>query len=157
MFAVLVVVVVAAVAFGATRVLGSGGTPTAITRTVDVTSGTMQRTVTASGTISTASTANLNFAAAGQVTAVSVTQGQKVKKNQVLARIDSASLASQVAAANATVASAQSRLAGDQSASASDAQLNADYASLAAAQSDLSVAQDALSNADLRAPIAGTV
>jgi multidrug efflux pump subunit AcrA (membrane-fusion protein) len=58
--------------------------------------GTVQQAVAASGTIEPTTTSNLSFGAAGQVTAVKVTQGQKVHSGQQLATISSASLSSQV-------------------------------------------------------------
>lgn len=153
---VAVVVVLVAFIFGATRVFGNDSA-TSTTRNVAVTSGTLQETVSGSGTIATSSTQDLNFSTSGEVTAVNVSQGQKVKKNQVLAEVDSASLSSQVAQAEASVASAESKLSSDEDAGASNAQISADEASLSAARSDLSVAESNLANASLRSPINGTV
>ena len=150
------VVVLIALIFGATRVFGSDAA-TSTTRNVSVTSGTLQETVSGSGTIATSSTQDLNFSTSGEVTAVNVSQGQKVRKNQVLAEVDSASLSSQVAQAEASVASAKSKLSSDEDAGASNAQISADEASLSAARSDLAVAKSNLSNASLRSPINGTV
>lgn len=130
---------------------------TGTTRIVTVSSGPMQESVNASGTIAAAATENLNFEAAGQVTDVGVVAGQPVKKGQVLAKIESAGLASQVAQANAAVAAAESKLASDQDASASSAQLRADSASLAAAEADLAVAKASQGDATLRSPIKGVV
>src|SRR5450631_3916096 len=53
-------------------------------RTVTVGFGNVQQTVTASGTVEPTTTSNLSFGAAGQVTAVKVTQGQKVHAGQQL-------------------------------------------------------------------------
>lgn len=131
----------------------SGGT----TRLVTVSIGTVQQAVAASGTIEPATTANLSFGAAGQVTAVQVAQGQKVLAGQQLATISSASLASQVAQAKASVASGQARLGADQSAAASAAQIAADQAGVTLAQAQLADAQGALAQATLTSPIAGTI
>ena len=119
--------------------------------------GTVQQTVAASGTIQAATTANLSFGAAGQVTVVKVAQGQQVQAGQQLATISSASLASQVAQAKATVASDQARLSTDQTAAASAAQIAADQAGVTVAQAQLADAQSALAGATLISPIAGTV
>ena len=129
----------------------------ATTRLVTVGSGTIQQAVAASGTIEPTTTSNLSFGAAGQVTAVKVALGQKVRAGQQLATISSASLASQVAQAKATVASAQARLATDQTAAASAAQIAADQAGVTVAQAQLADARAALAGAILTSPIAGTV
>ena len=129
----------------------------ATTRLVTVSSGTIQQAVAASGTIEPTTTSNLSFGAAGQVTAVKVTLGQKVRAGQQLATISSASLASQVAQAKATLASAQARLSTDQTAAASAAQIAADQAGVTVAQAQLADAQAALAGAILTSPIAGTV
>lgn len=134
----------------------SGDTGT-VTRNSEVTTGTMQETVTGSGTVAASSTNDLNFEASGQVSSVNVEAGQKVSKNQVLARINSASLRSQVAQAQASVASAESKLSSDQDADASSAQISADEASLASARAELTAAEEDLKAASLRSPIAGTV
>src|SRR5450631_324617 len=88
----------------------------AATRMVTVGSGTVQQAVAATGTVEPTTTSNLSFGAAGQVTAVNVTQGQKVTAGQQLAAISSASLASQVSQAQATIASDEARLSTDQTA-----------------------------------------
>jgi macrolide-specific efflux system membrane fusion protein len=128
-----------------------------VTRMVTVSTGTIQQAVAASGTIQPATTSNLSFGAAGQVTAVKVAQGQKVRVGQVLATMSSASLTSQVAGAKATLASDQARLSTDQTAAASAAQLAADQASITVAQAQLADAQAALAGATLTSPITGTV
>src|SRR6185312_1053853 len=62
------------------------------TVTVPVTTGTIQQTVTSSGTIEPASQANLNFAVSGTVTAVNVKAGQTVAAGQTLATVDTTAL-----------------------------------------------------------------
>ena len=124
---------------------------------VTVSIGTVRQAVAASGTIEPATTANLSFGAAGRVTAVQVTQGQRVRAGQHLATISSASLASQVIQAKANLASDQARLFTDQTAAASAAQIAADHAGVTVAQAQLADAQAALAGATLTSPIAGTV
>lgn len=126
-------------------------------RTTTVSTGTIRQTVAATGTIEPSDTEDLNFAAAGQVTGVYVSVGQKVAKGQRLATINSATLASALASAQATLASAQARLSTDETSSASSAQLNADQANVALANAQVANAQTALAGATLTAPIAGTV
>jgi multidrug efflux pump subunit AcrA (membrane-fusion protein) len=124
---------------------------------VTVGTGTVQQAVAASGTIEPTTTSNLSFAAAGQVTALNVVQGQKVQAGQKLATISSASLTSQVAQAQATIAADEARLSTDQTAAASAAQIAADQASITVAQAQLTDAQAALVGASLISPITGTV
>jgi multidrug efflux pump subunit AcrA (membrane-fusion protein) len=126
-------------------------------QTVTVTSGTLRQTVSASGTLEPAATEDLDFSAAGKVTAVNVKAGQQVTKGTVLATIDSAALQSQVTQARATVDAAIARLDSDQTANASSAQITADSADLAAANALLASAQAALAGASLTSPIDGIV
>jgi macrolide-specific efflux system membrane fusion protein len=119
--------------------------------------GTIRQTVAATGTIAAADTEQLSFPSAGKVTSVKVTAGQKVAKGQTLASIDSATLRSVVAAAQASLASAKARLDTDQTADASSEQIAADQANIAVGETQLSQAQSALSGATLTASFAGTV
>lgn len=151
----VVVILLAAGAWGI-QAKTSSDTGT-VTRNSEVTTGTMQETVTGSGTVAASSTNDLNFETSGQISSVNVEAGEKVGKNQVLARINSASLRAQVAQARSSVASAQSKLSSDQDADASSAQISADQASLESAQAELAAAEDSLRSATLRSPIAGTV
>src|SRR4051794_5408549 len=59
-------------------------------RTVAVQTGTVTKTVTADGTVASASTASASFRTGGTITAISVQVGQVVKKDQVLAKVDPA-------------------------------------------------------------------
>src|ERR1035437_9363478 len=155
---VVVLLVAAGVATAWAKTRSSGTVPTAAaTRLVTVISGTVQQAVAASGTIAPTTTSNLSFSAAGQVTSVNVTQGQKVQAGQKLATISSASLASQVTQAQATIASDEAKLATDQTAAASAAQITADQASITVAQAQLTDAQAALAGATLTSSITGTV
>ena len=156
-----VVVVVLAAAGGLAYWLTSGSsTPTGLvvtTTVVPVTTGTIQQTVTSSGTIQPASQANLNFAVAGTVTAVNVKAGQTVTSGQMLATVDTTALSEQVSAAEAQLASANARLAADQASAASTTQIDSDQAAVTSAQSSLSNAQTALNDASLTSSISGTV
>ncbi len=153
---VAVVVVLAGVGGGIWASTSGGSTaPTTTTETVNTT--TIRQTVSASGTLATASEADLNFGAAGLVTSVLVQPGQKVTKGQKLATISSASLAASVANAQVSVASAQNRLSSDQTAAASAAQISADQQSLTVAQDSLFDALVALNGATMTAPFAGVV
>ena len=148
------VAVVTVVAGGWTWMSRGDGTDTQrITATVA--RGTYKTTVSATGTITPRRQEDLGFSSAGTVTGVAVSVGDKVKKGDVLATIDTTSLLAQLDAAEAQVTAAQTQLSEDSGASAT--QLAADRAALAAAQSDLDAAQDAVEQATLRAPFNGTV
>jgi membrane fusion protein, macrolide-specific efflux system len=154
-----VVLIVAGGAFLGFRSTGGSSSASGATveRVVAATSGTIQETVSASGTIQPESTQDLNFDVSGTVTSVAVKAGSVVKKGQVLAAVDSASLQSDVDQAQATVDSDAAKVASDESSSASSAQLSADEAALTAARSQLVEAQASLADARLTSPIAGTV
>jgi membrane fusion protein, macrolide-specific efflux system len=127
------------------------------TVTTPVTTGTIQQTVTSSGTIEPASQANLNFAVSGLVTAVNVKAGQTVTAGQVLATVDTTALTEEVNAAQAQLTSAQDRLSSDESSDASTSQIDSDQSSVTSAESSLSTAQTNLNDASLTSTIAGTV
>jgi multidrug efflux pump subunit AcrA (membrane-fusion protein) len=122
-------------------------------------SSTLRQTVSSTGTIEPAQQANLNFAASGQVTSVAVTVGQKVKAGQVLATVNSASLAASVAQAKATRSSDAAKLSADQAAgwAVTAAQLTADQAAVTAAGNQVTDAEQALAQAKLTSPITGVV
>ena len=99
----LAVAVVAAVAFGSiyhTTSSSSAG----VARTVKVTRGTVQSSVSASGNLSTVSTANENFATGGTLATLHASVGEKVAAGQVLATIDSTQQSSTLQAARTTLA-----------------------------------------------------
>jgi multidrug efflux pump subunit AcrA (membrane-fusion protein) len=127
------------------------------TVTVPVTTGTIQQTVTSSGTIQPASQATLNFAVSGTVTAVNVKAGQTVTAGQTLATVDTTALTDQVNAAQAQLTAANDRLASDEANNASTSQIDSDQSSITSAESSLSTAQTNLSDASLTSTISGTV
>lgn len=156
-----VVVVLIAGAIGLTFWLTSGTTPatglTITTTTVKATTGTIQQTVTSSGTLEPASQAALNFAVSGTVTGVNVKAGQTVTAGEVLATVDTTALSEEVTAAQAQVTSAEDRLSSDESSSASTSTIDSDEASVTSAESSLSTAQTNLADASLTSTISGTV
>jgi multidrug efflux pump subunit AcrA (membrane-fusion protein) len=157
--AVAVVVVGAAIALPLWLTSGSS-TPVGLsvtTVTVPVTTGTIQQTVTSSGTIEPASQATLNFAVSGTVTAVDVKAGQTVTAGQTLATIDTTALTEEVDAAQAQLTAANDRLASDEASGASASQIDSDQSSVTSAESSLSSAQTNLNDASLTSTIAGTV
>jgi len=153
---VVVVLGAAGGGFWATRG-SSAATPTY--QLVAAESSTLRQTVSSTGTIEPAQQANLNFAASGQVTSVAVTVGQKVKAGQVLATVNSASLAANVAQAKATEASDSAKLSADEAAGSgvTSAQLTADEDAVTAAETQVTDAEQALAEAKLTSPINGVV
>jgi membrane fusion protein, macrolide-specific efflux system len=154
-----VVIVAAAIALPLWLTSGSStaGGLSITTVTVPVTTGTIQQTVTSSGTIEPATQSNLNFAVSGVVTGVDVKAGQTVTAGQVLATVDTTALNEELNAAQAQLTSAQDRLASDEDASASTSQIDSDESSVTSAESSLSTAQTNLNDASLTSTIAGTV
>jgi len=153
-----VIVVLGAAGAGFWAIEGSSGsTPTY--QLVAAVSSTLRQTVSSTGTIQPAQQANLNFAVSGEVTAVTATVGQKVTAGQVLATVNSASLAANVAQAEATESSDAAKLSADQAAGSgvTAAQLTADEAAVTAAENQVADAKQALAEAELTSPINGVV
>ena len=153
------VVVLAGAGAGIWVTRGSSAASTPTFQLVAAASSTLRQTVSSTGTIEPAQQANLNFAASGQVTAVDVTVGQKVKAGKVLAKVSSASLSASVAQAEATEASDASKLSSDQAAGSdvTAAQLTADETAVTAAENQVTDAKQALAEANLTSPITGVV
>lgn len=102
----LVTLVVAGAAI-AVRVAGDSAS--GAVRTVTVTRGSVAQTVTIPGSVTAAAQLRLNFRAAGRVTAVDVTVGQRVAADQPLATLDTTELAAAVDQARGALAQAQAR------------------------------------------------
>jgi RND family efflux transporter MFP subunit len=134
-----------------------GSSVTISNKVVGVTTGTMQKTVTASGTIEPVQEADLNFDVSGVVTAVDVQTGQTVSVGQALASLDPSALQSQVDAAKETLLAAQEQLTSDREDSASTSQIDTDEAQTDGAQTALTSAEGDLADATLSSTIAGTV
>jgi multidrug efflux pump subunit AcrA (membrane-fusion protein) len=154
-------VVVIAAAIALPLWLTSGSSPAAglsvTTVIVPVTTGTIQQTVSTSGTLQPANQASLNFAVSGTVTNVDVKAGQTVSSGQVLATVDTTALTEDVNAAQAQLTAANDRLASDEAAAASTSQVDSDEASVTSAESSLSSAQTNLNDASLTSTMSGTV
>jgi macrolide-specific efflux system membrane fusion protein len=127
------------------------------TITYTVSRGTVQQTVTATGTLAAAKEADLDFAVSGQVTKVLVKAGDHVHKGQVLARIDDTALRAAYESAKSQLSAARTQYSDDVDASASSTQLAADSASVTSAQAARDQAADDLADAKLRSTITGTV
>lgn len=149
-------VVVLGVGSGAWALTRSSATsPTATAALVAATTGALQQTVAATGTIEPAQQAVLTFTVPGSVTSVPVAVGQKVAKGSILATLDPTALQTAVTTATAGVTAAEQQLASVASGSA--AQVTAAQAQLAAARSTLEQAQASLAGASMTAPFSGVV
>ncbi|WP_256206815.1 efflux RND transporter periplasmic adaptor subunit [Nocardioides luteus] len=147
-------------------VVGGGAGAWALTREdtgqaqtmqVQATSGTVKETVSGSGTVEAAETADLSFEVSGTVTKIYAAEGDTVKKGDALARVDDTTLVANRTAAESALAAAQEQLDTDESAGATDVQIASDEAAVAAAEADLDSARQAVEDAVLRATIGGTV
>ena len=159
-------VVVAVVGGGAVYWFGfalpaqaSASQPT--TRTVQASTQTLQKTVSATGTLAPTVSEDVSFLPSGTVTAVNVAAGATVTAGEVLATVDTASANATLLQAKADLASAQAKLSDAQDSSTGSA---ADVAAVAAAQaqvtsaqSSVDTAQTALDGTTLVAPVAGLV
>jgi macrolide-specific efflux system membrane fusion protein len=156
----VVVIVVVGAGLGTWLATSSSSASPLITTTTSVHTvgtGTITQSVSSSGTIEPASTADLDFGVSGRVTAVNVTTGQTVTAGQALASVDPTALQAALTQAQATLALDQSQLATDQDDGASSAQIASDQASVASAQTQVTSAQNAVAEATLTSTIAGTV
>jgi multidrug efflux pump subunit AcrA (membrane-fusion protein) len=151
---IALVAVVAAGGWLATRQDASAA-PQTITSTV--TSGTVQDSVSATGTLEPLHEADLSFAVGGTITTVDVAAGDTVRKGEALATLDRTSLEASLTSAQAQLTAARAQYTDDSDADASSTQLASDSASVASAESQLSQAQDNLDSGVLRATMRGTI
>ena len=132
----------------------TGTAASAAARTVAVQQGEVTQSVSADGTVESASTASASFVTGGTVTSISVRVGDLVKKGQVLAKVDPAAAQRSLAAAEADLSAANDSLT-----RAQDADSDTSTAENAVTEAQLSVndAQAGVSGTVLKAPMAGTV
>lgn len=147
-------------------IVGSGGgwlllhgddAATATPLTAQASSGTVKQTVSATGTIEPARTADLDFAVAGTVTKVYVKAGDRVAEGQAIAAVDDSALIASRTAARASYDAALTQHATDVDADASDVQLAADQTAVLSAKAQLDAAIQDVRDAVLRSTIKGTV
>ena len=132
-----------------------------ITRTATAQLRTMEKSVSATGTVAPAVDDDVSFAVSGTVTAVSVKAGQTVKKGQTLAKVDTLQLNATLLQAKADLAAAESTLASarsaDDGAAAATARVSAAVAAVDVARASVDDARSAMGDATLVAPAAGLV
>ncbi|MFC7502244.1 efflux RND transporter periplasmic adaptor subunit [Nocardioides sp. CPCC 206347] len=154
---VLVALVLLSGAAGAWLLLRDDAPAAAASTTATVATQTFKETVTASGTVAAATTADLAFPVSGTVTDVFVQPGDKVRKGQKLAAIDDTVLRAELAAAQSSLDAAQAAQSEHLSDGSSVEQTAADEAAVVAAESSLAQAEEAVDDAVLRSTTAGTV
>jgi macrolide-specific efflux system membrane fusion protein len=127
-------------------------------RLVAVTQGEVSATVSATGSVQSASTASATFTTSGTVTEIRVKVGDTVEKDQILAKVDATEARAQLATAENNLAAARDSLDRAESATPvdDDAVANAESA-VTSAQSTRDEADRAVDGTVLRAPMAGTV
>ncbi len=134
-----------------------GSQPQAFTRTVQATVGTQTQTVSVDGTLAPRKQSDVNFAVSGTVTHIYVKAGDKVRKNQKLARIDDTDLVNQADLAEANLTTARANYSEVVDNDGSSAAITSANAQVASARAALTSAKQNLAAAVLRSPIAGTV
>jgi len=154
--AALVLALVAGASWAYETVSGpdTGNAAAASVRSVPVQQGTVTASVTADGSLESASSASASFETGGTVTSISVKVGDKVTKGQVLAKVDPAAAKRTLAAAEADLDAAQDAVdrAEDAGSDTSSAENEVTQAELAVTE-----AEAAVTGTTLKAPMAGTV
>jgi membrane fusion protein, macrolide-specific efflux system len=126
-------------------------------RAVGVTQGDVTSTVSASGSVQSASTASANFATNGTVTEILVKVGDTVAKGQTLAKVDPTLVQAQLDTANANLTAARANLNEVEDSGGDAAAVASASASVSTAEAEVVSAQAAVDGTVLTAPIAGTV
>lgn len=143
--ALIVFVIIAALVINSTR----SSSATSTVATTKVARGNIVASIDGSGTIASAQSLDLTFAASGTVQSVLVKEGDSVQAGQTLAQLNDEDLQLQVASAQAALDSAKLKLGQTQNGNAQPAEISAQQASVASAQAQLRAAQaqlDALKN-----------
>jgi len=124
---------------------------TAAVLTQPVTQGTLTQSVTATGTVNPQDTVNVGTQVSGTISQLFVDYNSKVKKGQVLAKLDPTSLLAALQSARASLAQSQAQavagadnaLGSQSSVSAAQANVAADQAAIASAKAQIAKAQSA--------------
>jgi multidrug efflux pump subunit AcrA (membrane-fusion protein) len=130
--------------FGVTTVFHKTSAGASSTRTSAVARGTVQSSVTASGTVAPANSEEVNFATSGTLATLNVKVGQQVKAGEVLGTLDANAANLALQSAQASLLTAQETLTQAQNGNQTtiEAQQNSD--ALSQAQAAVTTAQDTL-------------
>jgi len=145
--------------FGVRDASATAATSASTTRSVAASLTTLEKSVTATGTLAPTVNEDVSFAASGAVTAIPVVVGQTVTAGQTLATIDTLTVTANLLSAKATLASAAAKLSdskdNDDGTTAATAQIAANAAQVKVAQVAVDSATAAMADATLAAPVAG--
>ncbi|MEU7937401.1 efflux RND transporter periplasmic adaptor subunit [Microbispora bryophytorum] len=144
---VLVVLLLGGIAAAWASVGGDSSGDGAAPLTTRVTRGTVLASVSASGSVESARTRALDFSTAGTVESVLVESGDKVKKGQVLARIDDTAARESLEAAKASLDAAEE----------ADTSTASGYSQYISARNAYRSAERAVAGTVIKAPFAGVV
>ncbi|MGH7714762.1 MAG: efflux RND transporter periplasmic adaptor subunit, partial [Vulcanimicrobiaceae bacterium] len=147
--AILAVVVIVALIAGSWAVFRPRATAAVVTQLV--TEGTLTQSVTATGTVNPQDTVNVGTQVSGTISQLFVDYNSKVKKGQVLAKIDPTSLLAALQSARASLAQSQAQAAAGtdnaigsrSSVTAAQANVAADQQAIASAKAQIAKAQSA--------------
>ena len=144
---VIVAAILVVLALIVATLRGTDGEPAAAAQTVTADTGEVTATVSANGNIAAGTTVNADFqGSGGVVTDILVEPGDKVRKGQVLARVDATSAENGLASAEAQLESAQAGYSATvEGQSAAEAQR--DQASVDQSQASVQSAQSSLTSA----------
>ena len=135
----------------------SGTTTTSVAASLT----TMEKSVSASGTLTPTVQKNVSFEVSGTVTAVAVAAGDTVTAGETLATVDTLQLNADLLTAKATLATAEAKLAdlkhSSNGSTAAKAQIAAAAAQVDVATAAVTTATTALGDATLVAPATGLV
>ncbi|MEU6430194.1 biotin/lipoyl-binding protein [Microbispora sp. NPDC046973] len=144
---VLVILLLGGIAAAWASVGGGSSGDGAAPLTTRVTRGTVLASVSASGSVESARTRALDFGTSGTVESVLVESGDKVKKGQVLARIDDTAARESLEAARASLDAAEE----------ADTSTASGYSQYISARNAYRSAKRALAGTVIKAPFAGVV
>ena len=110
--------------------------PAAPQNTATVTRGTLEETIEITGSVASTSVHDLTFATAGTVERIEAAVGDRLRRNQLIAKLDTDALEDQLAAARTSLTAAEtSRTAAESSMTAAESSLTAAESNLASARS----------------------
>ena len=146
---ILAVVAIVALAAGSWAVFRPRATSAVLTQ--PVTQGTLTQSVTATGTVNPQDTVNVGTQVSGTISQLFVDYNSKVKKGQVLAKLDPTSLLAALQSARASLAQSQAQAAAgadnatgsESSVAAAQANVAADQQAIASAKAQIAKAQSA--------------
>jgi multidrug efflux pump subunit AcrA (membrane-fusion protein) len=130
--------------FGLLSIFHTAGASGSVERTATVEVGTVDESQSASGNISPADSANVNFVNGGTLTAVDVSVGQSVKAGELLAKIDPTEADDNLQGAQDSLQVAQTAL-GQAEAGGTTSQLDQNQASMSTSQLQLTSDEQQLS------------